>query len=122
MFQTTTDIYQTDIRNEFVRMLVLHLLICLNLSNHCEIAVLSLSYNHHFGKWSTELAELSPFHLSYAWCAKYASCCFTSDCNSLSVNATTFKFNNKKFETLKLCHISVLQLFYLCKRFVKIEI
>ena len=48
----------------------------------------------------TELAETSPFPLSYAWCAKYAACCFASNCDSLSVNATTYKFDDKTFETL----------------------
>ena len=60
----------------------------------------SLLYNHYFGKQSTELSELFQFFLSYAWCTKYVSCCFTSDCESLSVNATTYKFNSKTFETL----------------------
>ena len=100
VFQSTTGIYQTDIRNEFVRLLVLHLLICLNLTHHCEIAMRSLLYNHHFGKRSTELAELSHFPFSYAWCTKYVSCCFASDCESLSVNATTYKFSSKTFENL----------------------
>ena len=53
------------------------------LAYHCEIAMLSPLYNHQFGKWSTELTELSPFPLSYVWCTKYASCCFASDCNNL---------------------------------------
>ena len=70
------------------------------LAHHCEIVMLSLFYNHHFGKRYTEFAELSPFPLLYAWCTKYASCCFASDCDSLSVNATTYKFNSKTFETL----------------------
>ena len=64
------------------------------------ISMLSLLCNHHFGKQSTELAELSHFPLSYAWCTKYVSCCFASNCESLSVNATTYKFNSKTFETL----------------------
>ena len=33
------------------------------LTHHCEIAMLNLLYNHHFGKRSTELAELSPLLL-----------------------------------------------------------
>ena len=54
-----------------------------SLVHYCEIAMLSLLCNHHFGKRSTELAELSPFPLIYVWCLKYASCCFASDCNTL---------------------------------------
>ena len=53
------------------------------LVHHCEIAMLSMLYNQHFGKQSTELSDLSPFPLSYAWCTKYACCCFSSDCKSL---------------------------------------
>ena len=34
------------------------------LAHHCEVAMLSMLYNHHFGKRSIELAELSAFPLS----------------------------------------------------------
>ena len=100
VFQSTTGICQTDIRNKFVRQLILHLLICLNHALHCEQAMLSLLYNYHFESRSTKLAELYHFALSYAWCTKYVSCCFASDCESLSVNATTYKFSSKTFENL----------------------
>ena len=74
MFQSTTSIYWTNVK-KIVSEAIGPALIDLPkpLVHHCEIAILSLLYNQHFGKRSTELPELSPFPLSYAWCTKYAA-------------------------------------------------
>ena len=67
------------------------------LAHHCKIAMLSLSYRHHFGKCSTELSELFPFPLSYVWCTNMllaALPVIVIACEDY-LNATRYKFNNK---------------------------
>ena len=53
-----------------------------SLTHHCKVAKVAISLLHmyHFGKYSAEHAKLVPFPFSRNWWTKYASYCFSSDC------------------------------------------
>ena len=54
---------QTNYKNEYAGLLLLHLLLLLNPQAHSRnVARLNLFYSYYFGRCSSELSKLVPFH------------------------------------------------------------
>ena len=54
---------QTNYKNEYAGLLLLHLLLLLNpLAHSRNVARLNLFYSYYFGRCSSELSKLVPFH------------------------------------------------------------
>ena len=64
---------QTNYKNEYAGLLLLHLLLLLNpLAHHRNVARLSLFYRYYFGRCSSELSKLVPFPFSQGRSSPYS--------------------------------------------------